>query len=262
MAREDGRLEVVPAESPHAPPRRQRIGIEHDRTARLGARMHLVPPRVRIRRGHAGAGYDQRRQGGQGREAVEPLAPPPRQRCRGAAREERDVGAQARGEVQQLVAWHGTTGESVRRMQRGGGVARPAAQPGAHGDPLGQREMNTEAAARRTEHGVGGAHRQVVGRGTEVGPVHRECHTGGRARDFDGIGEIEQREGGLDLVVAARLAGQHPQEQVDLGVRRDVHAVWRGHASVAGRARSSRRPMCARDSATRPSTVIGTKVVM
>ena len=39
------------------------------------------------------------------------------------------------------------------------------------------------------------------------------------------VGQLEQHERSLDLVVAARFARENPQEQVDFGVRGDAHAL-------------------------------------
>src|SRR2546422_3627377 len=116
MLPEDGDLEVVATEAPDAAPPRERVGVEQQRPARRGFRMHFVPPAVRV-----GGGDGQRRlrqgherwRGRRGGEPEQPLPPAPRDRGRGAAREERPIRAEPRGEVEQLVAGGGGGGGGV-----------------------------------------------------------------------------------------------------------------------------------------------------
>src|SRR5204863_10040126 len=105
MLPEDGVFEVASTESPDAAPPGERIRVEQQRTARRGLRVHVVPPAVRV----GGCDGDWReRQGDEdgrsrrGGNPEQPLAPAPPQRRRRAAREERDIGAEPRGEVEQL----------------------------------------------------------------------------------------------------------------------------------------------------------------
>ncbi len=90
----------------------------------------------------------------------------------------------------------------------------------------------------------------------------------GGARDHELVRELEQREGGLDLVKPGRrFPGENAQEEIHLGVRHDPHGVRQGPAPsplAAGSAGPTRRRslkcsrMVARD--LRPSRVIGSNV--
>ena len=104
--------------------------------------------------------------------------------------------------------------EGVDGVQRRRGVARAAAQARAHRNALRQLDRDTELLARRGEHSPGGAHRQVVVDGTEIGPPpHGERHAPpvrGPGHD-QFVGQLEQRERRLDLVISGRrLPRQDP----------------------------------------------------
>jgi len=104
--------------------------------------------------------------------------------------------------VEQLVARHGIPGESVDRVQRGGGVARAAAQPGAHGDPLGELDSHAEAVARGVEHGPRRPHGQILLHRTEVGTIHLQGNAGCCAPHDQLVGKLEQRKRRFDLMKA------------------------------------------------------------
>src|SRR2546422_524317 len=90
MLAEDGDLEVVPAEPPHAAPGRERGRVEQHRPARRRAGVELVPPPVRLgcrdrQRRHG----DERRGRGRWLHPEQSLAATPGERRGRAAREER-----------------------------------------------------------------------------------------------------------------------------------------------------------------------------
>src|SRR2546425_7664383 len=100
MLPEDRDLEVVAAESPDAAPPGERLGVEQERSAQRGFRMHFVPPAVRVGRGDRKGREHQGHERGRGRRGGDPeqaLTPAPRQRRRCTAREEGDIGAQPGG---------------------------------------------------------------------------------------------------------------------------------------------------------------------
>ena len=100
------------------------------------------------------------------------------------------------------------------------------------------------------------------------GPRSGPRDVSGGARDHELVRELEQREGGLDLVKPGRrFPGENAQEEIHLGVRHDPHGVRQGPAPsplAAGSAGPTRRRslkcsrMVARD--LRPSSVIGSNV--
>jgi len=68
-------------------------------------------------------------------------------------------------------------------VERGRGVARPAAQPGACGDSLGELDRHAESTAGRFQHGLRRAHGEIrLGR-PEIGAVHGERNAGLGAPD-------------------------------------------------------------------------------
>jgi len=119
-----------------------------------------------------------------------------------AAREERDVGAESRAVVQQLGARDGGVHQRVHGVEHGPRVARAAAQAGAHGDPFGELDRHAERAAGRFQRRARRAHREVgLGR-AEIRAVHRERDAGRRTGDHELVRQFEQRERGLNLVIA------------------------------------------------------------
>jgi len=166
------------------------------------------------------------------------------------------------------VARDRVTGERVHGVERRRGVARPAAQPRAHRNALRQLDRHTELPVRRIEDDPRRPHRQVVLHGTEVGPLHGQRDAAavrGPAHD-QLVGQLEQRERGLDLVVPGRrFPRQDAEQQVELRVGRDTDALGgRRHgrqSSASAAARSSARCRRMRDSEYSPSRVMGTNVV-
>src|SRR5438874_9915471 len=128
MFSEDRRLEIVATKATNAAPRRKRVPVERDRATRYRCWIRVIPPLVRVRRRNFDGWYcDERRRAGRRRKAEQPLATTPRNGERRAARKERDVGAEFRGEVKELVSRHCVGGERVDRVQCRGGIARPTA---------------------------------------------------------------------------------------------------------------------------------------
>ncbi len=171
--------------------------------------------------------------------------------------------------MQQLVTGHRVLCQRVDGVQHRGGITRAAAQAGAHGDALHERDRHTKFLAGRREHGPGGAHRKVLFFRAEVRSVDRQRDPGRGTRHHNLVRELEQRERGLDLMVAVALARQNAQEQVELRVRGNAQSVRRGggrahegDSGVAAALRKSLRCSCARDSASKPRRVIGIKLVM
>src|SRR2546422_7867361 len=85
--------------------------------------------------------------GRRGGEPEQPLAPAPRERRRRAAREERDIGAEPGGEVEQLVAGGGVAGGRGHPLQRRPPAARSPPPTRPHPDPLGQLQRDTPPLA-------------------------------------------------------------------------------------------------------------------
>jgi hypothetical protein len=140
-------------------------------------------------------------------------------------------------------------------------VARPAAQPGARRDALGQLDPDAEPLPRHGQRGARGPHREVVVGRSQVGPVERKLDTARRARDHQVVRQIEELKRGFELMKAAVLPREDAQEQVHLRMRGDAHAVGRhARAPAAGGAASWPRRSPARESEYNPSSVIGTNV--
>ena len=158
---------------------------------------------------------------GKGGRREQPLAATPTERQRRAGHEERHVAPQARGELEQLVARHGVTGQPVHRdaarprhrsIRRRDRPARECAWSRARWTPNRcPVASSTIAAARTARFSSGGPDVRAVdldGDPARLPPL--------RAQRVGQAHEAEQR---LDAVVAIGLSREHAQEQVELGVR-------------------------------------------
>src|SRR5204862_4814102 len=101
MLAEDGDLEVVPPQPAYAAPTRERSSVEHDRAARGGLGIQLVPPAVGVRGSDGQRRHgDECGRGGWGGEPEQPLPASPCDRRRHPAREEGNVRAESDAEME------------------------------------------------------------------------------------------------------------------------------------------------------------------
>ena len=179
-----------------------------------------------------------------------------RERSSGA--EERNIAAEAGGQLQQLVARYGVTCQPIRGMECRGGIAGPTAETGSNRNALGEREVDREPVSDRLEHSRGGLHRQILLRGSQVRARHLDCHpTTVPALGPQRVGQAYQTEEGLHAVKAVFLPGEDAQEEVHLGQRREGHRLI-GHDGLR---RRDLKPPGIRASDHSPSRVMGKKDV-
>ena len=156
------------------------------------------------------------------------------------------------------MAGHGAAREGVDGMERGGCVARAAAQSGPDRNALGQRQMHREALTRGLQHQGRRSHRQVLLRWPHVGTFHLD-------RDPppiplfrpERVRQAHEAKERLEAVIAVALAGQHAEEQVELGRCGDgdhgpAHGCWVVRRSLSATG--------VRASDQAPSRMMGTKV--
>ena len=158
---------------------------------------------------------------GNGRQPKQALSAAPAERERRAGQEERHVAAEARGELEQLVARHGAVGQLV------------------HGDAARRPHRSSRRPARRARECAWSSvrctpNRRPVASSTMLAARTARLCSGGPTsapstsmRDLAGlpplrpqrVGEAHQAEQRLDAVIAVGLAREHAEEQVQLGVR-------------------------------------------
>jgi hypothetical protein len=184
----------------------------------------------------------------------------PGERQRGPGEKEGHIAAEPRRELEQLVPGDGMSGECVGGDKCRRRVARTAAQPGAHGDALGDPQVHAEPVARGIEDEARRPNRKVVGRRPEIGCracVERHARLG-RSHGLDLVGQTYAAEQRLDAVEPVGLPCEDAEEQVHLGRRRDRD---RGAHADDASLRRSRRLSEVVSSDQPPSSTIGMKVV-
>ena len=165
-------------------------------------------------------------------ERQQPLAAAPRERHRTLDRHERHVGPERRRELDQAVRRAAAAkarrerGERLRRRR----FRRPARRRPECASRSRSRSRRASPSRRRTR--ARRDRRGFVLDGPEAVRRHRRTRTieraAGRHAYDDLVGEVEAEEHGLDRVVAARFAGEHAEQQVELRLRRN--AGDRAHA--------------------------------
>ena len=173
------------------------------------------------------------------------------------AREIRHVGAKAEGDPGERLFGHRYGRECIERAQHCGGVGAAAAQSAAHRDVL--RDLDGESLQPRRGVGVGdgGAPGEVL---LDRSHLRAGAIEGApRAADAHGhvVGERDALEERVQLVVAAGLATDDAEPEVELGLRGDARRTH-GHACGAEPAPlKSRKWSLRRVRYSAPITVMG-----
>ena len=237
------------------------------------AASHALPSFVDPAIGFRASDRDWRREQQHGRDrerwqAQQPLPVSPRQGERRPGQEERHVAAEPGGKLEQLVTGNGIAGKLIDPDQCSRPVARSAAQPRAHRNPLFQTQVHPKPPTGGLEDHAGRAHRQVLFRRADVGARYLDGDFVSVAQlHLEPIRQFHAAEQCLQPVESVVLPREHPQEKIDLGVALEGNGGHRdggtggGEGGVGAFRRRSPRPIPVRASDQRPRSVIGTKVV-